>query len=404
MNYLLTKHNIDDVFRNFTENDSLTICKDFPEKYTPSIIRLLSFSEKPINIEYQYSKEKTPYKKYKSYSKIHKFKCPKILHYIGTKKPSKYGQYRRENFNKFLKKNYKLVDTVFANTKTRSYIRMLDRKYNIIFTSRNTSGFILSLKAKADNCKLIYDRSDYYEIKSENDKILGEYLQRNANKIVTFEKLSKTLVSDIDKNKIIFTTNGTNVKPIKPVKKFKKDTAIICGIPWEIDIDALENIILKNQDYNFIYYSLHKKTSPSVNEINRLSKKYLNFKVYESVNEKKLFKIARRCKIGLVLNKKDDFNIHRYPLKFLLYSNALIPTAFTNCLELERYDKYPSALFAKKIDTTSFHKMKKLRSIYKEYCDKIYDCGFPKNIGAIRMILSNIINWDRIFKIVIDRI
>lgn len=62
MNYLLTKHNIDDVFRNFTENDSLTICKDFPEKYTPSIIRLLSFSEKPINIEYQYSKEKTPYK------------------------------------------------------------------------------------------------------------------------------------------------------------------------------------------------------------------------------------------------------------------------------------------------------------------------------------------------------
>ena len=404
MDYLLTKYNIDDVFRNFTENDSLIICKDFPEKYVPSIIKLLSFSEKPINIEYRYSKEKTPYKKYKSYSKIHKFKCPKILHYIGTKKPSKYGQYRRENLNKFLKKNYKLVDTVFANTKTRSYIRMLDRKYDIIFTSRNTSGFILSLKAKADNCKLIYDRSDYYEIKSENDKILGEYLQRNANKIVTFEKLSKTLVSDIDKNKIIFTTNGTNVKPIKPVKKFKKDTAIICGIPWEIDIDALENIILKNQDYNFIYYSLHKKTTPSVNEINLLSKKYPNFKVYESVNEKKLFKIARRCKIGLVLNKKDDFNIYRYPLKFLLYSNALIPTAFTNCLELERYDKYPSVLFATKIDTTSFHKMKKLRSIYKEYCDKIYDCESPKNICAIRIILSNIINWDRIFKVVVDRI
>ena len=33
MNYLLTKYNIDDVFRNFTENDSLTICKDFPYKY-----------------------------------------------------------------------------------------------------------------------------------------------------------------------------------------------------------------------------------------------------------------------------------------------------------------------------------------------------------------------------------
>ena len=104
------------------------------------------------------------------------------------------------------------------------------------------------------------------------------------------------------------------------------------------------------------------------------------------------------------INKKDDFNIHRYPLKFLLYSNALIPTAFTNCLELERYDKYPSILFATKIDTTSFHKMKKLRSIYKEYCDKIYDCESPKNIGAIRMILSNIIDWDRIFKVVGDKI
>ena len=67
MDYLLTKYNIDDVFRNFTENDSLIICKDFPEKYVPSIIKLLSFSEKPINIKYQYSKEKTPYKKYKSY-------------------------------------------------------------------------------------------------------------------------------------------------------------------------------------------------------------------------------------------------------------------------------------------------------------------------------------------------
>jgi hypothetical protein len=73
-------------------------------------------------------------------------------------------------------------------------------------------------------------------------------------------------------------------------------------------------------------------------------------------------------------------------------------------LELERYDKNSSVLFARKIDTTSFHQMKKLSSIYKEYCDKIYDCESPKNIQVIRMILNHIIDWEHIFKVVIDRI
>ena len=268
----------------------------------------------------------------------------KIFHYIGTEMEIKY---RRHFLNDALKEKYN-IDTGYRGLENKQSIDY--DKYDLFIISEYIDNNKLGFELDKIKCKIIYDRSDYWNYldNNRNNECENELLKR-ADLVINSSKFLYEDSLKYNKNSLLI-ENGTNDYFVPHSND--ENSVVYIGRSRKIDFDKLINLCNNNKTWKFKII-LNYFNSKEI----ELIKSIPNIEIFTRLSYQECIKMISKSKFGLILlDEKNDFNKGMLSLKYFDYLKEGLITISNNynIIGKDNVIEYDEKLQLDNIDTKKY--------------------------------------------------